>query len=52
MRDLTDQSHANWIIAYQNMEKEWGFRLYAVRVDTYTVWSQWWSVEECLDLMA
>ena len=29
-----------------------GFRLYVVRVDTYTVWSQWWSVEECLDLMA
>ena len=26
-------------------------RLYVVRVDTYTVWSQWWSVEECLDLM-
>ena len=23
MRDLRDQSHANWIIAYQNMEKEW-----------------------------
>ena len=23
MRDLTDQCHANWIIAYQNMEKEW-----------------------------
>ena len=45
MRDLTDQSHANWIIAYQNMEKEW-----VVRVNTYTVWSQWWSVEECLDL--
>ena len=27
-------------------------RLYVVRVDTYTVWSQWWSVEDCLDLMA
>ena len=26
MRDLTDQSHANWIIAYQNMEKEWGIQ--------------------------
>ena len=27
-------------------------RLYVVRVDTYIVWFQWWSVEECLDLMA
>ena len=24
--DLTDQSHANWIITYQNMEKEWGIQ--------------------------
>ena len=23
MRDLIDQNHANWIIIYQIMEKEW-----------------------------
>ena len=23
MRDLIDQNYANWIITYQNMEKEW-----------------------------
>ena len=26
MRDLTDQNHANCIIAYQNTEKEWGIQ--------------------------
>ena len=23
---MPDQSHANWIITYQNMEKEWGIQ--------------------------
>ena len=26
MRDLTDQSHAHWIVTYQNVEKEWGIQ--------------------------
>ena len=48
---MRDQSHAHWELASESMEGEWAWGLYVVRVDAYTGWSDWWSVEDWFGLM-